>query len=343
MDLVSEIREKLKALESDSSFDGISAAIRHIEVAERHLKRARYENEEDFFNDVIYRTNQSFEGMLKEAYTVLTGRDGTKLSSYQIEQHLLDQKVFTPRVLDIFTNYRQNWRNPSTHDHKLLFSEQEAFLAIVNISAFAIILLDQIIESVNFKRELEKVERNEETIKKEIKDYKNLRFDEQLISLITAFNNYIKSSEMNLGEIKEIEILGRLQGFLSSLDDSIKIIREPIISQEKHYRADLVLKKGNEEVIVELKRAWKKGLGFYRALDQMQAYLESGDFNRGILYFYPTETEQEFTIGKIELKFGEKKPYLYIIMPKGKDYKDIINKLMNKYTEIKIKKFLSET
>lgn len=90
MDLVSEIREKLKALESDSSFDGISAAIRHIEVAERHLKRARNENEEDFLNDVIYRTNQSFEGMLKEAYTVLTGRDGTKLSSYQIEQHLLD-------------------------------------------------------------------------------------------------------------------------------------------------------------------------------------------------------------------------------------------------------------
>lgn len=343
MDLVNEIREKLKALESDGSFDGISAAIRHIEVAERHLKRARKENEEDFLNDVIYRTNQSFEGMLKEACTVLTGRDGTKLSSYQIEQHLLDQEVFTQRVLDIFTNYRQNWRNPSTHDHKLLFSEQEAFLAIVNISAFAIILLDQIIESVNFKRELEKVERNEETIKKEIKDYKNLRFDEQLISLITAFNNYIKSSEMNLGEIKEIEILGRLQGFLSSLDDSIKIIREPIISQEKHYRADLVLKKGNEEVIVELKRAWKKGLGFYRALDQMQAYLESGDFNRGILYFYPTETGQEFTIGKIELKFGEKKPYLYIIMPKGKDYKDIINKMMNKYTEIKIKKFLSET
>jgi len=67
MDLLQEIKRKSSPLESHSSLDGVKAVIRHIEVAERYLTRAREGREEDLFNDVIYRTNQAFEGMLKEA------------------------------------------------------------------------------------------------------------------------------------------------------------------------------------------------------------------------------------------------------------------------------------
>ena len=50
------------------------------------------------------------------------------------------------------SRYRTEWRNPSTHDYKLDFDEDEALLAIASVCAFAIVLLDQITEKLNFDR-----------------------------------------------------------------------------------------------------------------------------------------------------------------------------------------------
>lgn len=334
MDLVYEIRNKLEVLKSEKSYDSISAAIRHIEMAERHLKRGQNENDEECYNDVIYRTNQSFEGILKEVYTVLTGKKSTKMTTHQIERQLLKAKVLTKRVLDLFTNYRQNWRNPSTHDHRLLFHEQEAFLAIVNISAFVIILLDQIIETVNLEREREKVRKYKEPITKVIRDYRNLRFDMQMISLIAAFNYFTKNSTKAFKEITEIEILGRLQGFVSGSDTTIKIVREPTLSQDITFQPDLVLGKGDDKVIVELKRYWKIDRVLALAINQMKMYMESGNFRYGILYFFPLKSDQEDTIIKVELTFGNKPAYLYVILPKIENYMQIFGKIRHRHKEI---------
>ena len=146
MDLSKELKRKQETLKDLVSDGGIYAALRHIEIAERWFERARVEGDEDLFNDVIYRTNQAFEGMLKEAYTVLGQTDASNLTPHQIEQKLIAGGVFSERVTDLFRNYRQEWRNKSTHNHNLFFNAQEALLAIVSISAFSTILLDQIIE-----------------------------------------------------------------------------------------------------------------------------------------------------------------------------------------------------
>jgi hypothetical protein len=86
VDLLVELRAMLSAAADHGNVEGIAAAVRHIEVAERYLTRGRDERDEDAYNDVIYRTNQAFEGMLKEAYRVLVGGDTSKLSPHQIEQ-----------------------------------------------------------------------------------------------------------------------------------------------------------------------------------------------------------------------------------------------------------------
>ena len=36
------------------------------------------ENDENFFTDVIYRTNHAFEGILKEAYQILANKNADK-------------------------------------------------------------------------------------------------------------------------------------------------------------------------------------------------------------------------------------------------------------------------
>src|ERR1043166_495020 len=145
MDLLKEIKDKLKTRPASDEARGLESVLAHIEIAERYHLRAKKERDEHLYTDVIYRTNHAFEGILKEAYVTLEGKSGDNLSPYEIEEYLLKSNVLRGRVVDLLTNYRQHWRNPSTHDYKLFFSEQESFLAIVSVTAFVSILLDQIL------------------------------------------------------------------------------------------------------------------------------------------------------------------------------------------------------
>lgn len=85
MNILDLIKEKVTNLREDRHTIGLKAVIHHIETAEKYLIRAKKENEENLFNDVIYRTKHAFEGMLKEAYTVLAEKDATKKTPSEIE------------------------------------------------------------------------------------------------------------------------------------------------------------------------------------------------------------------------------------------------------------------
>lgn len=323
MDLLQEIRKKTLALTGDASLDGINAAIRHVEVAERYFGRARNEHEEDLFNDVIYRTNQAFEGMLKEAYTVLASNDGAKLSPHQIEQHLLQESVFTPRVLDLFKNYRQQWRNPSTHNHNLFFSEQEALLAIVSVSAFANILLDQIIEVINFKREQEEVQRFKGRVQQVLQDTESRPLHEQLVALLKLFSSDLVSSIADLGRITEAEVIGRVHGFLESIDIGGMIKREHGITsgrvkvnqhQRSSFRPDLYVVKGAEEVVIEVKRPGFNKSSMESGQIQVLRYLEGLNLRHGILYLPPITNEQ-MECTSTEYQTGDGTVWIHTIAP----------------------------
>jgi hypothetical protein len=142
MDLLEVIKKQLDHLPQGPHSPGLGSVLRHIEVAYRHLSRGESQADDSAFTDAIYRTNQAFEGSIKEAYRVLAEKNPASTTPFQIEQYLEDRKVFPSRVLTQFTNYRTQWRNPSTHDYNLDFGATEAFLAIVSVSAFAKLLVD---------------------------------------------------------------------------------------------------------------------------------------------------------------------------------------------------------
>jgi hypothetical protein len=81
MDLLQEIREKLKGNPGLSLGRGLESVATHIEVAEKYHCRAKAENDEHLYTDVIYRTNHAFEGILKEAYGVFSGNKSDKNDS----------------------------------------------------------------------------------------------------------------------------------------------------------------------------------------------------------------------------------------------------------------------
>lgn len=293
MDLLIEIRSKLASVDGHSSHEGVTAAIRHVEVAERWLQKAREEADEDLFNDVIYRTNQAFEGMLKEAYHVLTGQEVGKMSPYQIEQHLLTHNVFTARVLDLFKNYRQQWRNPSTHDHSLFFGEDEALLAIVSVSAFAAILLDQITSAISFKREQEEVSRRREHIDYSPSGDQAGSLHEDTLLLLELFSEELAHGEFKTAGLREVELIGRLGGFIESLDPRIKVIQEPRLKTDLPLRPDLILDRNGEVVVLELKRAGLRQDFYNRGKAQVLRYLEESEIDHGVLYIAPTDPSQQ--------------------------------------------------
>lgn len=283
MNILEIIMTKISLIPEDKYSLGIKAVILHIETAEKYFLRAKEDNDDNLFTDVIYRTNHAFEGILKEAYNILAHKDSEKTSPYEIEKYLSTNNVFKERVLELFTNYRTEWRNTSTHDYKLFFTEQEAFLAIINVSAFVNILLDQIIEKINFDLGKARTEKETDKIKNNIEKYNELSFVDKILSLFKEFGK--KTYDLKRPIITEIELSGLLAGFIMSIEPDIEIEAEPYLNSNRTLRPDFIIKKNNASVIVEVKRSIPTQNNISRAKNQVLTYLLASKIEIGILLF----------------------------------------------------------
>ncbi|MET4043985.1 hypothetical protein [Bradyrhizobium sp. RT6a] len=144
MDLQKILDQKIKDLPVGPHIIGLKAVMAHIDAAIKHYKRGQAEPDQTLFTDVVFRCNQAFEGSIKEAYRVLAGKDPSRIAPHKIEEFLGEADLLRKKVLDQFTRYRTEWRNPSTHDYTLDFDEDEGLMAIVSVTVFAIVLCDQI-------------------------------------------------------------------------------------------------------------------------------------------------------------------------------------------------------
>ncbi len=310
MDLVDTLRNKIDALDDGEHISGIKATLGHIEVAIRHLARGQNDGDETAFTDVIYRTNQSFEGGVKEAYRVLTGHDPHKKTPYQIEQYLEKNTVFRERVLDQFSTYRTKWRNPSTHDYKLYFDESEAFLAIVSVSAFACLLSDQIAEKLAFKASKAATKSQVQLSSREATDDKLFKRASELVLKFAA--NY--AGVRPTGAMTEALLTGSLHGAIASAMPDVDVIVEPKLSSHSSYRADMVLRKGDETLLVELKRFSKNRDRVVAGREQVEEYMQVSGINQAFLVFIPEKPEE---IELLEYNAEESGAQIAIFLPKS--------------------------
>lgn len=93
MNLLEILRSRIGDLAGGDYTAGLNAVAQHIEVAGRHLDRGRETGDNTSFTDAIYRTNQAFEGSLKEAYRVLADRDSASKSPFEIETYFPFQSL----------------------------------------------------------------------------------------------------------------------------------------------------------------------------------------------------------------------------------------------------------
>ena len=272
MDLIATLRSKIDALQEGDYSPGLKAVVLHIETAFGHLSRGQTKNEETAFTDAIYRTNQAFEGSIKEAYRVLAGKDPARQRPYDIEQYLEKEKVFRSRVLSQFTNYRTEWRNPAAHDYKLDFDESESFLAIISVSAFACLLFDQIAEHVAFIGAEGAADAHKSNLRKRL-GKKNGSLRDRAIRLFSAFAAQKQMGMVPNERRPEVQVLGALAGFLASAAPDIHVTIEPRLSPDKFEEGDMLLELGGDRLLVELKRDHAATKMLYSAVTQVEHYL----------------------------------------------------------------------
>ncbi|MBU1192451.1 MAG: GxxExxY protein [Gammaproteobacteria bacterium] len=284
MDLLDIIKTAVDRFPDGYKNSGIDAVILHIERAERYFRKAKEENDEIMFTDVIYRTNQAFEGALKEAYSILASKDPSKKTPREIEQYLENGKILKDRVIASLTNYRKEWRNTSTHDYKLFFTEQEALLAIASVSTFCIILLEQIITKANENYERERAKSLSKQVIDSIDNYNDLPFDKKVFSLLSKSYEFMHLPDKK--SIKEYEYLGLLSGFIEAVDPSITVESDVRLNGESGERADLILSSDNKKVLVEIKRSSLLRHYGDKATGQVLHYMKISKINHGVLMIF---------------------------------------------------------
>lgn len=280
MNLLDALRTRAANLPEGEYLLGIYAVIQHIEVATKHLLRGQETSDEPAFTDAIYRTNQAFEGSLKEAYRVLAGKDPSHETPNGIESYLQQEDLLRPRVLAQFTNYRREWRNPSTHDYRLDFDEDEALLAIVTVSAFAIVLIDQIIERIAFERAKATTPQPKAALTAQPLIEQVFRLSEQFVP---AFNK----THHDRTDIRETEITGAFAGFLTTKIPNLITQLEGKLLPNHNEAGDLLLHLGQERILIEMKRSRFAGrIRLQEGIQQVSHYMALCGFTEAILFIF---------------------------------------------------------
>ena len=313
MDLIATLRNKIDILDDGEYVPGLKAVLLHIETAFQHLSRGQAANDETAFTDAIYRTNQAFEGSIKEAYRVLAGQDPAKKRPFDIESYLEKNKVFRSRVLSQFTTYRTEWRNPSTHNYKLDFDEGEAFLAIVSVSAFACLLIDQIAERLSYLKSQAEAEAQKQVITETLAGSLNASLLTRTIDVLRQFCSIYTVSVNSTPQYTETQLIGALHGFLASAAPELKVLTEARPAMNHPFRADLIIERSEEKLIVELKRRLDRK-NFYNVLVQIEHYMLISGIKNGIVLFLP-ESPSELEVQEVDVNgIGGK---LTVLLPEG--------------------------
>lgn len=294
MDLLAILRDRVNGLPSGEHSAGLQAVLQHAVVANQHLQRGQSVPDDSAFTDVIYRTNQAFEGSLKEAYRVLAERAPARLSTFEIEEYLQTAKVLRPRLLALFTAYRKDWRNPSTHDHRLDFDANEALMALVSVTAFAIVLVDQISAKLHF-------DAAQAHIVEPVVPEPTRWLSEDVARALASFHD-VPSSASPVEPPSKSALVGTLAGHLSASLKTTVAFEMDLEPGRSTRQIDIWILRGEEEVIVDVRRHPDTTPMLLRSYvsTTVTELMNLAEVRQAVVYVYPgddTVQQQAMTIG----------------------------------------------
>jgi hypothetical protein len=316
LDLLELIKNQIDTLpDSIRNTTKIPFVLTHIARAEHFLREAECIPDDQYLNDAVYRANQAFEAILKEAYKFFTDKDASRQNIFQIENYIIRKKLLNPRVTDLLKNYRTQWRNPSTHDYSLSFSQQEALVAVVSVQMFIKVLLNQIVAEIAFRNERDRAPEPGRMSHLTL-EYQKLALIDKVASICIAFAKNIGRDKMQPLH-NHIQIEGALNAFILNVDPTIEVksqIRSSGQPISIKTRPDYFISFNQEMMILELKVGYKKNYeedAIYRIIQ----YLTVFNPKQGLIFFIqPGENEYEFI--KQERTIEKEKITIALVRPK---------------------------
>jgi len=108
----------------------------------------------------------------------------------------------------------------------------------------------------------------------------------RLTELLNQFCAIHLPSASSSSKATESQVIGALHGFLSSAAPELAVQTEARLDADKPFRADLLVSRGGEKVVIELKRRLMRQ-NYANAVAQVEHYLLIGGVKDGILLFLP--------------------------------------------------------
>lgn len=258
MNTLAFIKQKLELIESKQTLADLEIIIEHLEKAEKHFNNTIEEPDIDLFNDVIYRANQAYEGILRLAYETILGKSSKNKEIYQIEKKLVEEKIINERTIKYISLYRVDFRNNSTHNYRMKFTKSDAFLALNNVTSFLYPLIDKIITN-DANIVIENKNNNIKEIAKDIAS-KNLSLSELLEEALIKFPKIYYSNPKGFDFDNGFNIIDELELYLEQINNKWKIISCPTITEEMFFRLDgeftfvpgVLIKYEEENFIIEV-------------------------------------------------------------------------------------------
>lgn len=312
MDTLVEIKALTKRLTEVHKTSINSGVIVHVERAEYHYFSGKKNKDLQSFTDAIYRCNQAYEGILRDAYFILSGTDSDKLSTNNIEQYFQNEKILNPRVRAAFTNYRKDWRNPSTHDHKLFFDDFETYMAILSVESFVYVMLKQILQSETYRITKFDLLRLKDIVKT-LEPYKEVTI-ENIIESLLSFHKYINDERISL-EAGGMLVIAIKSYFNIVFPDANAIT---YLEKEIGYKlySDITIKCNNSIVCEIDVKAQFEILFNNSGNDRLKDYLANKKGVIGIQYYYSKMQEDEYTVWQ---RNDIANNVIYVIYPRNKE------------------------
>jgi hypothetical protein len=287
MDVLKEIEQQINSIKKQDGSTYLDSILGHISRAEYYYDCGK--EDDRYYNDVIYRSNQAYEGALKESYKVLaqkTTDEVLKKTPNDIEKYFETENIFRDRVLQLFKNYRQEWRNKSTHDYKLIFDESEAFIALTSVTSFIHLLLKEIQEKIFYIKQEKNIEKEKTIIEhaKSIIASKDKSPLNKLVNILVEFSKQrgFEKTSREYG-LQEVEVIGLFHAYIEAVGISrMHINRDPSFKVgNKTLRPDFLIKLDGEQIIVEFTKMKKHT---QEVIYQVLNYMEAANVSRGIVY-----------------------------------------------------------
>ncbi len=315
-----EIKRKVSEALPADFFPGIYNVINHLQMAEHYWQEAKGSIEEYLFTDAVLRANHAFEAALGEAYKLVCGKDPEDLTVKELYQYLDEQNIFKDKEAQTFHRYLEDWEIPAETDEQLFFSEQEAMLAILNVSAFFLILVEQIIEIASYEKAKSFLGWDRaERIHQEIERYGDKFFLDKVVALLRLFSADLFYIEERENAPAEYEMLGYLRGFLEVAAPEFSVeIEKRIEIGVAHTHLDMVITHNEEMILIETKRSNQiKGSIFDidNAISQLSGYMTATGIKKSVLFYLPILGSTDLATREIDMEVDGVQQQIMVVYP----------------------------